>query len=128
MKQDSVVTIYLGALLSRTTLFKSLPRDSGMGSLDDGVKYNQLLVKVSILILVIIILRQQDDPVVHEVSNWRLGDGAAHILGVIMEVLPEDLPNLFQVILRQGPECVRPFLVGPLSLQQLLTLMEVKQV
>ena len=29
-----------------------------------------------------------------------------------------DLPTLFQVIFRQGPECVRPFLVDPLSLQQ----------
>ena len=98
VKQDSVVTIYLGALLYRTTLFKSFLRDSGMYSLDDGVTCNQLLVKISILILVFIILRQPDEPVVHEVSNWRLGDGAAHILGVVMEVLSEDLPTLFQVI------------------------------
>ena len=128
MKQDSVVTIYLGALLSRTTLFKSFLRDSGMDSLDDGVACNQLLVKVSIFILVIIILRQRDKPVTHEVSNRRLGDGAAHILGVVMEVLSEDLPTLFQVIFRQGAKCVRPFLFEPLSLQQLLTLMEVKQI
>ena len=128
MKQDSVVTIYLGALLSRTTLFKSFLRDSGMAILDDGVTCNQLLIKVSIFILVFIILRQRDEPVAHEVSNRRLGDGAAHILGVFMEVLYEDLPTPFQVILRQGPECVRPFLVDPLSLQQFLTLMEVEQV
>ena len=104
MKQDSVVAIYLGALLSRTTLFKSFLRDSGMDSLDDGVTCNQLLVKVSIFILVVIILRQRDEPVAHEVSNRRLGDGAAHIIGVVMEVLSEELPTLFQVILRQGPE------------------------
>ena len=118
MKQDSVVTIYLGALLSRTTIFKSFLRDIGMDSLDDGVTCNQLLIKVSIFILVVIILRQWDEPVAHEVSNWRLGDGAAHILGVVMEVLSDDLPTLFRVIFRQGPECVRPFLVGPLFLQQ----------
>ena len=71
--------------------------------------------------------QSQHEPVGHEVSNRRLGDGAAHILGVVMKVLSEDLPTLFRVISRQGPECVRPFLVEPLSLQQLLTLMEVKQ-
>ena len=99
-----------------------------MESLDDSMMCNQLLVKISIFILIIIILRQQDKPVAHEVSNRRLGDSAAHILGVVMEVLSEDLPTLFQVIFRQRPECVRPFLVEPLSLQQLLTLMEVKQI
>ena len=88
---------------------------------------NQLLVKVSIFILIIISLRQQDKPVAHEVSHWRFGDSAAHILGVVMEVLLEDLPTLFQVIFRQGPECVRPFFVDPLSFQNLLTLMEVKK-
>ena len=123
VKQDSVVTIYLGALLSRTTIFKSFLCDSGMDSLDDGVMYNQLLVKVIILILVVIILRQMDELVAHEASNRRLGDGAVHILGVVMEVL-----SLFQVIFQQGPECIRPFIVDPLSLQQLTTLMEVKQV
>ena len=95
--------------------------------LDERMTCNQLLVKVSIFILVVIILRQQDKPITHEVSNWRLGDGAAHVLGVVMEVLSEDLPTLFQVIFRQGLECVRQFLVDPLSLQQLLTLMEVKK-
>ena len=99
-----------------------------MDILDDGVTCNQLLVKVSIFILFVIILRQQDEPVAHELSNQRLGDGAAHILSVIMEVLSEDLPTLFQVVFRQGPECVSPLFVDPLSLQQLLTLMEVKQV
>ena len=128
MKQDSVVTIYLGALLSRTTILKSFLRDSSMASLDDGVKFNQLLIKVIILILVVIILRQQDELVAHEVSNRRLGDGATHILGVVMKVLSEDLPTLFQVIFRQGPECVLPFLVELLPLQQLLTHMEVEQV
>ena len=128
MKQDSVVTIYLGTLLSRTTLSKSLLCDSGMDSYDDGVTCNQLLVKVSIFILVVIILRQWDESVAHEVKNQRLGDGAAHILGVVMEGLSEDLPTLFQVILRQEPECVHPFLVDQLSLQQLLTLMEFKQI
>ena len=128
MKQDSVVTIYLRTLLYRTTLFKSFLRDSGINSLYDRMTYNQLLVKVSIFILVVIIIRQRDKPVTHEVSNRRLGDGAAHILGVVMEVLSEDLPTLFQVIFRQGPECVCLFLVDPLSLQQLLTLMEVKQI
>ena len=128
MKQDSIVTIYLGVLLSRTTPFKSFLRDSGMDSLYDGVACNQLLVKVSIFILIVIILSQRDEPVAHEVSNRRLGDGAAHILGVVMEFLSKDLPTLFQVILRQGPECVRPFLFDPLSLQQLLTLMEVKKI
>ena len=128
MKQDSVVTIYLGMLLSRTTIFKSFLRNSGMDSLDDGMMCNQLLVKVSIFILVVIILRQQDEPVAHEVSNWRLGDGAAHILGVVMEVLSEDLPTIFQVIFRQGPECVRLLFVDTLSLQQFLTLMEFKQI
>ena len=102
--------------------------DSGMDSLDDGVTCNQLLVKVSIFVLVVIILRQRDEPVVHEVSNRRLGDGAAHILGVVMEVLSEDLSTPFQVVFRQGPECVCPFLVDPLYLQQFLTLMEVKQI
>ena len=99
-----------------------------MARLDDGATCNQLLVKVSIFILVVIILRKRDEPVAHEVSNRRLGDDAAHILGVIMEVLSEDLPTLFQVIFQQGPECVRPFLVDTLSLQQLLNLMEIKQV
>ena len=103
VKQHSVVTIYLGTLLSRTTIFKSFLRESGMESLDGGVTCNQLLVKVSIFILVVIILIQQDDPVAHEVSNRRLGDGAAHILVVFMEVLSEDLPTLFQVISRQRP-------------------------
>ena len=117
VKQDSVVTIYPGALLSRTTLFKSFLRDSGMDSLDDGLACNQLLVKVSIFILVVIIFRQRDEPVANEVSNRRLGDGAAHILVVVMEFLSEGLPTLFQVIFRQGPECVRPFLVHPLALQ-----------
>ena len=84
MKQDSVVTIYLGTLLSRTTLFKSFLRDISMEILDDGVTCNQLLVKVSIFILVVIILRQRDEPFAHEVSNQHLGDGAAHILGVVM--------------------------------------------
>ena len=98
MKQDSVVTIYLGSLLSRTTIFKSFLRDSGMDILDDGVTCNKLLIKVSIFILVVIILRQQDEPFAHEVSNRRLGDGAANILGVIMEVLSEDLLTLFQFI------------------------------
>ena len=69
-----------------------------MGSLDDGVTCNQLLVKVSIFILVVIILRQRYEPVAHELSNRRLGDGAAHIIGLIMEILSEDLPTLFQVI------------------------------
>ena len=73
--------------------------------------------EVSIFILGVIILRQQGEPVAHEVSNWRLGDGTAHILGVVMEVLSEDLPTLFRVILQQGHECVRPFFVDPLSLQ-----------
>ena len=89
-----------------------------MAGLDYGVTCNQLLVKVSILILVVIILRQQDEPVAHEASNRRLGDGAAHILGVVMEVLSEELPTPFQVIFQQGTECVRPFLFDPLSLQQ----------
>ena len=127
MKQDSVVTIYLGELLSRTNLFKSFIWDIVVASLYDGVMYNQLLIKVSIFILIVIILMQRDEPVVHEVSNRRLDDGAAYILSVVMEVLSEDLPTLFQVIFRQGPECVCPFLVEPLSLQQYLTLMEVKQ-
>ena len=39
-----------------------------------------------------------------------------------------DRDEVFQVIFQQGPECVRPLLVEPLSLQQLLILMEVKQV
>ena len=94
-----------------------------MEILDDGVTCNQLLVKVSIFIL-----RQRDEPFAHEVSNRHLGDGAAHILGVVMEVLSENLSTLFQVIFRQGPECIRPFLVDPLSLQQFLTLMEVKKI
>ena len=89
-----------------------------MAGLDDGVTCNQLLIKVGIFILNVIILRQRDDPVAHEVSNRRLGDGAAHILGVVMEVLSEDLPTLFQIIFQQRPECVRPLLVDPLSLQQ----------
>ena len=97
-----------------------------MDSLDDGMACNKMLVKVSILIRVLLILRQMDELVAHEVSNRRLGDGAAHILGVVMEVLSEVLLTLFQVIFRQGPECVRPFLVDLLSLPQLLTLMEVK--
>ena len=118
MKQDSVVAIYLGALISMTTLFKSFLYDSGMASLDDGVTCNKMLIKVSIFILVVIILRKRDEPVAHEVSNRRLGDGAAHILGVVVEVLSEDLPTLLQVVLRQGPECDRPFLVDPLSLQE----------
>ena len=117
MKQDSVVTIYLGALISRTTLFKSFLRDIGMAGLDDGVTCNKLLIKVGIFILVVFILSQWDEPVAHEVSNRRLGDGAAHILGVVMKVLSEDLRTLLQVIFRQGPKCVRPFLVDPLSLQ-----------
>ena len=75
-----------------------------MDSLDDEVTCNQLLVKVSIFILVVIILRQRYEPVAHEVSNRRLGDGVVHSLGVIMEVLSEDLPTIFQVIFRQGPE------------------------
>ena len=104
MKQDSVVTIYLGALLSRTTIFKSFLRESGMDSLYKGVTCNQLLVKVSIFTLVVIILRQQDEPVTHEVSNRLLGDSAAHILLVVIKVLSEDLPTLFQVISRQRPE------------------------
>ena len=99
-----------------------------MYSLDDGVMCNQLLVKVSIFILVVIILRQWDELVVHEVSNLRLYDGAAHILGVIMEVLLEEPSTLFQVIFQQVHACVCPLLVDPLSLQQFLTLMEVKQV
>ena len=99
-----------------------------MTSLDDGVTCNQLLIKVSIFILIFIILRQRDDPITHELINRRLVDGAAHILGVVMEVLSEDLPTLFQVIFRQGSACVRTFLVDPLSLQQFLTLMEVKQI
>ena len=98
MKQDSVVTIYLGELLSRTTLFKIFLCNIGMASLYDGVTCNQLLIKVSIFILVVIILRQRDNPVAHEVRNWRLGDVTMHILGVVMEVLSEDLPTLFQVI------------------------------
>ena len=98
VKQDSVVTIYLGALLSRTTIFKSFLRDSGMEILDDRMTCNQLLFKISIFILIVIILRQQDKPAAHEVSNRRLGDSAVHILGVVMEVLSEDLPTLFQVI------------------------------
>ena len=89
-----------------------------MAVLNDGVTCNQLLIKVGIFILVVFILRQQDEPVAHEVSNRRLGDGAAHILGVVMEVLSEDLPTLLQVIFRQGPECVLPFLVDPLPLQE----------
>ena len=117
MKQDSVVTIYPRALLSRTTLFKSFLCYSGTNSLDNRMTNNQLLVKIIIFILIIIILRQWDKPVAHEVSNWRLGDSAAHIFGVVMEVLSEDLPNPFQVIFRQGPECVRSFLVEPLSFQ-----------
>ena len=79
-----------------------------MDRLYDGVMYNQLLVKVSIFILVVIILSQRDEPVAHEVSNRRLGDGAAHILRVVMKILSEDLPTLFQVLFRQGPECVSP--------------------
>ena len=69
MKQESVVTIYLRTLLSRTTLLKSFLRDSGMDSLDYRMTCNQLLVKISILILLIIILRQWDKPVAHEVRN-----------------------------------------------------------
>ena len=69
-----------------------------MASLDYGVTFNQMLIKISIFILVVIILRQQGEPVAHEVSNLRLGDGAAHILCVVTEVLSEDLPTLFQVI------------------------------
>ena len=87
-----------------------------MAGLDNGVTCNQLLIKIGIFILFVIILRQRDELVANEVSNRRLGDGAAHILGVVMEFLSKDLPTLFQVILRQGPECVRPFLVDPLSL------------
>ena len=86
-----------------------------MDSLNDRMTCNQLLVKISIFVLIIIILRQQDKPVAHEVSNRRIGDSAAHILGVVMEVLSEDLPTLFQVILQQGPECVRQFFVDPMS-------------
>ena len=71
---------------------------SGMDSLDDRMTCNQLLVKISIFIHIIIILRQWDKPVAHEVRKWCLGDSAAHILGVVMEVLSEDLPTLFQVI------------------------------
>ena len=128
VKQESVVTIYPRTLLSRTTLLNSFFRYSGMDSLDDRMTCNQMLVKISIfiLILIIIILRQRDKTVAHEVSTWRLGDSATQILGVVMEVLSEDLPTLFQVIFRQGPECVRPFFVDPLSFQQLLTLIEVK--
>ena len=70
-----------------------------MDSLDDKVRCDQLLVKVSIFILVVIILRQWDEPVAHEVSNRGLGDGAVHILGVIIIVLSEDHPTLFQLIL-----------------------------
>ena len=73
-----------------------------MAVLDDGVTCNQLLTKVGIFILVVFILRQQDEPVAHEVSNRRLGDGAAHILGVVIEVLLEDLPTIFQVIYDRG--------------------------
>ena len=73
-----------------------------MDGLDDGVACNQLMIKVGIFILVVIILRQRDEPVAHEVINQRLGDGAAHILGVVMEVLLEDLRTLFQIIFRQG--------------------------
>ena len=51
VKQDIVVTIYLGALLSGTTIFNNVLRDSGMASLDDRVTCNQMLVKVSIFIL-----------------------------------------------------------------------------
>ena len=69
-----------------------------MDGLDDGVACNQLMIEVGIFILVVIILRQRDEPVAHEVSNRRLGDGAAHILGVVMGVLSEDLPTLLQVI------------------------------
>ena len=116
MKQDSAVTIYLRTIISRTTIFESFLRGGGMDILDNRMTCNQLLVKISIFILVIIILRQQDNLVAHEVSNWRLGDSAAHILSVVMEVLSKDLPTLFQVIFRQDTECVRPFLVDPLSL------------
>ena len=35
---------------------------------------------------------------------------------VSFEAMSEDIPTLFQVIFRQGPECVRPFLVDPLTL------------
>ena len=128
MKQESVVTIYLRTLLSGTTLLNIFLRDSGMDNLDDRMTCNQLMVKISIFILIIIILRQRYKPVAHEVRNWRLGDSAAHILGVVMEVLSEDLPTLFQVILQQGPECVHPFLVDLLSFQQLLTLMVFKKI
>ena len=96
-------------------MLESFLCDRGMDSLDDMMTCNQLLVKVSIFVLIIIILRQRDKPVAHEVSNRRLGDSTAQILGVVMEALSEDLPTLFQVIFRQGPECVRPFLVDPLS-------------
>ena len=72
MKQDSVVTIYLRMFLSRTTLLKSFLRDSGMNSSDNGMTCNQLLVKISIFILIIIILRQRDKPVAHEVKIGAL--------------------------------------------------------
>ena len=55
-----------------------------MARLDDGVTCNQLLIKVSIFILVVIIRRKQDEPDAHELSNWCLGDSAAHILGVVI--------------------------------------------
>ena len=77
MKQYSVVTIYLRTLISLTTLLKSFLHDRSMDSLDDRMTCNQLLVKISIFILIIIILMQRDKPVVNEVRNWRLGDSAA---------------------------------------------------
>ena len=128
MKQDSVVTIYLRTLISSTTLFNSFLRDSSMDRLNNGMTCNQLLAKISIFILIIIILRKRDKPVAHEVSNWLIGDSAAHILGLVMKVLLEDLPTLFQVILLQGPECVCPLPVDPLFFYQFLTLMGVKQI
>ena len=128
VKQDSFVSILLRKILSRTTLLKSFLRNSGIDSLNKRMTCNQLLVKISIFILIIVSPRQRDKPVAHEVKNQHLGDRAAHILGVVMEVLLEDLPTLFQFIFQQGPECVRPLFVDPLPLQHLLTLMEVKQI
>ena len=98
VKLDSVVRIYLRKLLPRTNLLEIFLSDSDIDNLNNMMTCNQLLVKVSIFILIIIILRQRDKPVVHEVSNQLFGDSADNILGVVMEVLSEDLPNLFWVI------------------------------
>ena len=95
VKQDSVVSIYLRTLLPRTTLLESFLHNNGTDSLNNMITCNQLLVKVSILILIIISLRQQGNTVAHEASNRRFGDSDTHILGVVMEFLSEDLPTLF---------------------------------